>query len=150
MTQNESVTAERVWFRLVRLNARLGAAVGDRLKAVGLSVPQCDVLATLTEREGVSQQELAERLYVTKGNISGLIDRLEAAKLVERRSIAGDRRSHAIYLTEEGCKLAQRGVEIQRNYVARTIGRLAPEQARQFETLIVAVRDCARQAERED
>ena len=66
----------RVWFRLIRLEARMQAAVGERLREIGVSIPQCDVLTTLTEREGVSQQELATRLYVTKGNISGLIDRL--------------------------------------------------------------------------
>ena len=75
----------RVWFRLIRLEARMQAAVGERLRDIGVSIPQCDVLTTLTEREGVSQQELATRLYVTKGNISGLIDRL-----------AGDRNLHGV------------------------------------------------------
>ena len=85
----------RVWFRLIRLEARMQAAVGERLREIGVSIPQCDVLTTLTEQEGVSQQELAKRLYVTKGNISGLIDRLAEAGLVERRSTAVDRRQHA-------------------------------------------------------
>ena len=80
--------SSRVWFRLIRLEARMQAAVGERLREIGVSIPQCDVLTTLTEQEGVSQQELAKRLYVTKGNISGLIDRLTEAGLVERRSTA--------------------------------------------------------------
>ena len=63
----------RVWFRLIRLEARMQAAVGERLREIGVSIPQCDVLTTLTEQEGVSQQELAKRLYVTKGNILSLI-----------------------------------------------------------------------------
>ena len=53
------------------------------LKALGLSIPQFDLLSTLTEREGMSQQELAEQLYVTKGNVSGLLDRIVEAGLVE-------------------------------------------------------------------
>ena len=52
--------------------------------------------------EGMSQQALAERLYVTKGNISGLIDRLVAAGLVERRPIVADKRQYALYLTAAG------------------------------------------------
>jgi len=71
----------RVWFRLVRLVARMQAAIGDRLREIGISIPQCDVLTTLSEQEGVNQQQLAERLYVTRGNISGLLDRLEEAGL---------------------------------------------------------------------
>src|SRR5208283_1203578 len=94
--------AMRVWLRLIRLEARMQAAVSDRLRAIGVSIPQCDVLTTLSEEEGVSQQELAKRLYVTKGNISGLLDRLEGAGLVERRQAASDRRQYSIHLTQAG------------------------------------------------
>lgn len=138
---SRSEHAERVWFRWLRLQTRMEGYVAERLKTIGLSIPQCDVLTTLTEREGLSQQDLAERLYVTKGNISGLIDRLAAAGHVERRSIAGDRRSHAIYLTASGRKLAEEGIALQRDFVARTIGRLSEEQIAEFEALLIATRD---------
>src|ERR1700709_1477556 len=94
--------AARGGFRLLRLESRRAAAVAERLREIGLSVPQCDVLTTLTEEEGISQQALAKRLYVTKGNISGLLDRLESAGLVERRSTAADRRQYEIHLTDAG------------------------------------------------
>ena len=94
--------AIRVWFRFLRLESRIQSTVAEQLRAIDLSVPQCDVLTTLTEAEGISQQELAQRLYVTKGNISGLLDRLERAGLVERRSTAADRRQYSIYLTAVG------------------------------------------------
>ena len=117
--------ATRVWFRLLRLESRINTALGSRLRALGLTAPQCDVLTTLTEREGVSQQELATRLYVTKGNISGLIDRLAEADLVERRSTASDRRQHAIYLTEAGRGMAEKALAVQRRWIASTLGRMA-------------------------
>jgi DNA-binding MarR family transcriptional regulator len=142
---NETADAARVWFRLLRLHTRITLALTERVRALGLSVPQCDVLTTLTEREGVSQQELAERLYVTKGNISGLIDRLEAAALVERRSIAGDKRSHAIYLTAAGRALAEKGIAVQRGFVACTLGRLPPEDLAALDRLLVATRDLVRE-----
>jgi MarR family transcriptional regulator, organic hydroperoxide resistance regulator len=136
--------ALRVWFRLIRLHTRSRMAVANRLRAFDLSVPQCDVLTTLTEREGVSQQELAERLYVTKGNISGLIDRLAANGLVERRAIVGDRRSHAIHLTPAGRELALHGIEAQKNFVAETFGRITPEKLNQFDQLLIELRDLVR------
>lgn len=139
-------TAERVWFRLLRLDTRLHALITERLKTVGLSVPQCDVLTTLTEREGVSQQELAERLYVTKGNISGLIDRLAAAGMVERRRLEGDRRSHAIFLTAAGRSAAEAGIAAQKDFVMQTLGRLPEEQLKALDALLVAARDAVRAA----
>ncbi len=137
--------AVRVWFRLLRLQTRINLSITTRVREIGLSVPQCDVLTTLTEREGISQQDLATRLYVTKGNISGLIDRLEAAKLVERRSIEGDRRSHAIFLTPQGRTLAEQGIEVQRRFVIETLGRMSAEDLKKFESLIVTTRDLIRE-----
>lgn len=136
--------AVRVWFRLIRLEAELGAAVSDRLRAIGLSVPQCDVLTTLTEAEGVSQQTLAKRLYVTKGNISGLLDRLESAGLVERRSTATDRRQYEIYLTEAGRTAAEQAISIQHELIGATIGRMDRLDLGAFERMLVALRDIVR------
>ena len=138
--------AVRVWFRLLRLQSRINLSITARVREIGLSVPQCDVLTTLTEREGLSQQDLAARLYVTKGNISGLIDRLEDARLVERRSIEGDRRSHAIYLTEQGRALAEQGIEVQRQFVIDTLGRISADDLKKFESLIVSTRDLIRES----
>jgi DNA-binding MarR family transcriptional regulator len=133
--------ALRVWFHLIRLHTRSRMAVANRLRCYDLSVPQCDVLTTLTEREGISQQDLAARLYVTKGNISGLIDRLVAGGLVERRTLQSDRRSHAIYLTPAGRELARRGIEAQEAFVAETFGRIAPERLAQLDALLLELRD---------
>lgn len=140
----KATQALRVWFRLLRLETSVRAAMGERLKKLDLSVPQLDVLSTLTENEGMSQQELAGRLYVTKGNISGLLDRMAEARLVERRSIPSDRRSYAIHLTEEGRALVTRGMAIQADFVTETLGRLSEEQLTAFEALTVAARDLVR------
>ena len=78
----EAVDALRVWFRFIRLHRRVSTAMAGELRELGLSIPQFDLLSTLTEREGLTQQELAARLYVTKGNVSGLVDRLVEAGLV--------------------------------------------------------------------
>ena len=134
----------RLWFRFVRLHRRVASAVGAELRAIGLSIPQFDVLSTLTEREGLSQQELANRLYVTKGNVSGLIDRLVESGLVERRPLEGDRRSHALHLTRAGRALADQGMAAQRAYVGRTLARLPSRDLVELERIVLAWRDRAR------
>jgi DNA-binding MarR family transcriptional regulator len=143
----QAVEPLRIWFRFIRLHRRTSAAIGGELKALGLSIPQFDLLSTLTEREGVSQQELAQRLYVTKGNVSGLVDRLVEAGLVERLALPGDRRSHALHLTPHGRELARRGLEAQRDYVARTLGRLADADLAALDRLVGLWRDEARRDE---
>jgi len=137
----EQTHARRVWYRLLRLEARMRVAVSERLRSIDLSVPQCDVLSTLTEKEGVSQQELAQRLYVTKGNISGLLDRLEQAGLVERRPTPGDRRQYAIGLTAEGRRRAEQAIALQHEIIADTFGKLPDAVLSGFEENLIAVRD---------
>ena len=140
----ETADPLRIWFRFIRLNRRATNAVASELKALGLSIPQFDLLSTLTEREGMSQQELAERLYVTKGNVSGLLDRMVEAGLVERRSIPGDRRSNALYLTPKGRDLADHGMAAQRAYVMRTLGTLPAQDLADLERIVLTWRDRAR------
>lgn len=141
MVERSEELAMRVWFRLIRLEARMQVAITERLREISLSVPQCDVLTTLTEQEGVSQQLLAKRLYVTKGNISGLLDRLETAGLVERRSTESDRRQYEIYLTPAGRVAAQKAIALQRAFISSTFGRLADQDLTELEQLLVKLRD---------
>jgi DNA-binding MarR family transcriptional regulator len=74
----------------------------DVLNRHSLTLPQFDVVATLRFSEGVTQQELAERLLVTKGNVCGVLDRLENLGWVERRPDPEDRRANRLYLTAAG------------------------------------------------
>jgi MarR family transcriptional regulator, organic hydroperoxide resistance regulator len=135
----------RLWFRMVRMMARMQAAISERLRQIGISIPQCDVLTTLTEQEGVSQQQLAERLYVTKGNISGLLDRLEEAGLVERRAAASDRRQYSIHLTDSGRAMAERAIGVQHKWIASTLGRMTEGQLEALEAQVIALRDIIRE-----
>jgi DNA-binding MarR family transcriptional regulator len=144
LESNADNVAARVWFRMMRLEARLGAAVSEKLREINLSVPQCDVLTTLTEAEGVSQQTLAKRLYVTKGNISGLLDRLETAGLVERRSTETDRRQYEIYLTATGRDAAVRAIAIQHAVIEATFGKVPADDLEQFDRMLVSLRDLVR------
>jgi DNA-binding MarR family transcriptional regulator len=72
------------------------------LERRGLSLPQFDILATIGRSEGITQQELAQRLLVTKGNVCGMIDRMEASGWVERRPDPHDRRANRLFLTNRG------------------------------------------------
>jgi DNA-binding MarR family transcriptional regulator len=92
----------RTWIQLVRTFGRMERRLEQVLERHGLSIPQFDILATLGFEQGITQQELAERLLVTKGNICGMIDRMEGNGWVERRPDAHDRRVKRLFLTRRG------------------------------------------------
>ena len=147
MDSPEPLDANRVWFRLIRLHGEMSVAFSKRLRAIKLSIPQCDVLCALLGHEGVSQQDLAERLFVTKGNISGLIDRLVSSDLVDRRKLRGDRRTHAIYLTPKGRQLGEQGLALQRAFVEQVLGRLDAAQLAQMDALFTLTSELLSKAE---
>ena len=92
----------RTWVQMVRAFYRVQRRIVTVLAQADVTLPQFDVLATLRFSEGVTQQELAERLLVTKGNVCGVLDRLERLGWVERRPDANDRRANRLHLTAGG------------------------------------------------
>ncbi|HEV2238197.1 MAG TPA: MarR family transcriptional regulator, partial [Ktedonobacterales bacterium] len=73
------------WLRLAHVFAKIQRAGMAHLRGRGLSPGQFDVLAQVGAHEGCSQQELADVLLVTKGNITQLLDKMEAAGLLRRQ-----------------------------------------------------------------
>lgn len=92
----------RTWLALVNAYQKIEQRLGRVIESAGLTLPQFDVLANLGMTEGITQQELADKLLVTKGNVVGLLDRMESADLVERRPDPRDRRANRVYLTRRG------------------------------------------------
>jgi DNA-binding MarR family transcriptional regulator len=95
----------RNFLLLARIYQRVVRRLGQLLDRHGLSLAQFEVLAVLRFGEGMTQQELASRLLVTKGNICGMIDRMEANGWVERRPDPEDRRVNRLYMRESGRQL---------------------------------------------
>lgn len=97
----------KVWLRLLTCaNQVLGQLRKDLQEGFGATLPTFDLLAQLDRRpHGPTMSELSKRLMVSKGNISDLVDRVEAKGLVERRSDPTDGRVQRIYLTEAGDRL---------------------------------------------
>jgi MarR family transcriptional regulator, organic hydroperoxide resistance regulator len=140
----DTSSPDRIYFRFIRLQQRVFGEMANTLKPTGLSIPQFDVLSTLTEQQGLSQSDLAQRLYVTKGNVSGLIDRLVGAGLVERRSAPGDRRSNALFLTADGERVAKEGIKLQKAFVNETLGKLPQQDLKHLDGIITSWRDAVR------
>jgi DNA-binding MarR family transcriptional regulator len=87
------------WLRLVRVFQKVDRVSTDALRCQQLSPAQLDVLAKVGSAQGISQQELADALLVTKGNVCQLLDKMEATGLIERRP---DGRVNRLFLTDRG------------------------------------------------
>jgi DNA-binding MarR family transcriptional regulator len=133
------------WTHLMRVYNKMQRHSMDHLKCSHVTTAQFEVLAQLSVAPGISQQELSEKLLVTKGNICGLLDRLEEQRLVERRADPEDRRTHRLYLTDEGRELADRIVPEHEDFIQEHMSTLSDEEQR---TLLALLRDLDRSLER--
>ncbi len=68
----------------------------------GLTPSQFDIVATLGNTQGMTFKEMGERTLITKGTLTGVIDRLQEKGLVERITQLEDRRSTLVRLTKQG------------------------------------------------
>jgi MarR family transcriptional regulator, organic hydroperoxide resistance regulator len=118
----------RTWLQLVRTYLRMERRLERLLEERGLSLPQFDILATLAMGEGITQQELAQRMLVTKGNICGMIDRMETNGWVERRPDKQDRRANRLFLMPAGRKQLARSFPDQHAAVQEMMSALRPEE----------------------
>jgi MarR family transcriptional regulator, organic hydroperoxide resistance regulator len=137
----------RVVTTLLRFHNRLERRMGEALGVHGLTLPQFDVLATLWHGEGITQQELAERLLVSKGNVVGLIDRVGAAGWVERRPDPEDRRANRLYLTEGGRKILDQAWPDQVALGRKIFGTLTEGELRLMHELLERLEQATRGCE---
>jgi DNA-binding MarR family transcriptional regulator len=126
----------RTWLHLNRIMYTVGRRLSGHLQDYDLTLAQFGVLAQLQAVPDISQQMLADWLFVSKGNIVGLLNRLEGRGLVERRPDPEDGRTHVVSLTEQGAALAARVVPEHEELVAECMGLIAPEDQRTLHQLL--------------
>jgi DNA-binding MarR family transcriptional regulator len=92
----------------------------SKIREQGLTPPQFDIIATLGNTPGMSGRELGEKTLMTKGTLTGVLDRLEAKGLVMRTMNASDRRCMIVKLTPKGEAEFERVFAPQVEFCARS------------------------------
>jgi len=94
----------RLWIRLLRTARAIEAELRERLRLeFATTLPQFDVMAALARKStGMNMTELSRFLMVSNGNVTGIINRLVADKIVLRQAPAEDRRAIIVRLTPKG------------------------------------------------
>lgn len=78
---------------------------GETIRRCGLTPAQFDIVATLGNTAGMTYKELGDKTLITKGTLTGVIERLEAKGLVARTRSSEDKRSFSVCLTMQGDQL---------------------------------------------
>ena len=135
------------WLRLERVHQQISRAAEACVRRSGLTLAQFDVLAQVGAFEGSTQQALADRLLVTKGNITQLLDRMEGCGLLQRRQVG---RTKTVCLTEKGRQVRDCVVPAMERTIGEQLRSLSgPEQRTLLALLRTVDRDLEARSEGE-
>jgi MarR family 2-MHQ and catechol resistance regulon transcriptional repressor len=112
------------------------------IKSLKLTPSQFDVIATLGDTDGMTCAELSDATLVTKGTLTGVLDRLAAKGLIQREAVAGDRRCTKIQLTQKGDALFRKVFAAHITHIKPFFERaLNQKEVEQLRTLLLRIRD---------
>ena len=92
------------------------------IRSLGLTPPQFDIIATLGNTQGMTASVLGEKTLITKGTLTGVVDRLVARGWVERAAHDSDRRCQIVRLTASGEALFAQAFPAHMAYLAARFG----------------------------
>jgi MarR family transcriptional regulator, transcriptional regulator for hemolysin len=111
-----------------------------RAAALGLTRAQAAVLAYLARQEGINQAALAQILELEPITLARLLDRLQAAALIERRPDPKDRRAHLLYLTAAAYPLLDRIFALAADVREDALVRVAEAERDRLLELLIEMR----------
>ncbi|MFD7523741.1 MarR family winged helix-turn-helix transcriptional regulator [Paenibacillus chitinolyticus] len=136
LSKQEEKLGVLIWFRLSRVYNQSIRQSNQHLKAWNLSAAQFDVLVQVGSHERLTQQELADKLLVTKGNITQLLSKMEELGWIRREQ---EWKTKYISLTAEGQALFDEVVPQQEQFQASQFDGLDREEKKQLLELLKKV-----------
>lgn len=122
-----------IWLRLARFYNQSIRMTNSHLKKWRLTMAQFDALNQIGLHQPMTQQQLGEKLEVTKGNITQLLKRMEVASLIEREQVW---KTKYIALTKEGQALYEEVVPVQEQFQIEQIESLDSDEQEQLLQLL--------------
>lgn len=132
-TDKHAETDQAVWFQFLQVAQKMLRSASGVIQAHGITPPQYLLMRTLCQFDDLKQQDLADRLMVTKGNISQMLKIMERDQMVTREAGDGGNR---VLLTEQATALYQMVEKDHEALVERIYGVLTADEQAQLLALL--------------
>jgi len=126
-TPNESISAAKVLnvdlqlcFALYSASLSMTKTYKPLLSKLKLTYPQYLVLLVLWEKDGMTVNNISERLFSDSGTLTPLLKRLEKLGMVQRQRAREDERKVIITLTEAGKLLQTQATDVHTQIACST------------------------------
>ncbi len=129
-----------IFFQLAKANQLASRFLSQKVSELNLTPVQALVLGFLNQEDQITSAELGKKTELDSATLTGILDRLETAGLIERKSNPDDRRSIHIYLTPKGNELSREAIGAIVTANVEFLQVLTKEQKRQLFEIIKKLR----------
>ena len=134
-----------IFFQLAKANQIGSRFLGQKVAKLNITPVQALVLGFLRDEDRITSSELGKRTELDSATLTGIIDRLEAAELIERRGNPADRRSIHVHLTERGRLLGAKAVRLITEANVKFLEMLTEQERGELRRIIKKLRTAATQ-----
>jgi DNA-binding MarR family transcriptional regulator len=138
----------RLWLRLFTCKEVIEGEVRRRLRdSFDVTLPRFDLMAQLYRApKPMTLGELSQRMMVSNGNVTGLVDRLVDQGLLSRRPSPRDRRAQLVSLTAEGRRFFRAMTRANGDWIADMLADLSSDEIETLLLLLAKTKASARKA----
>jgi DNA-binding MarR family transcriptional regulator len=132
MDENLARDSERIQQLMHRFTQSFGRRMMNSLVQGQINLPQYNTMHVLAEMDEASMGELAERMGVTMGASTNIVDKLVRSGYATRRRDSRDRRMVKVQLTEKGIETVQRVVRDTTRFLIGILGRIDADEREHY------------------
>lgn len=134
-------------YRLRRASVAVMSEFNEVFAAFGLRRTTFSALALIVDNPGLRQSQLADALAIERPNLVQIVDELERAGLVRRKTAENDRRAYALQPTAAGRRLQAEAMAAALRKDAELTCGLTAEQIDGFHKVLKTIQENARSGE---
>jgi DNA-binding MarR family transcriptional regulator len=138
----------RLWLRLLTCSTLIENGVRKRLReSFDVTLPRFDLMAQLDKTPaGLTLGELSQRMMVSNGNVTSIVEALVGQGMLDRKPSPQDRRAQVVSLTADGRRTFRQMAAAHENWIAETFAGLNSAEEEQLMVLLGKAKMSARRA----
>ena len=129
---DSSLEQESVLRLIYEVHLSLSREFNRKMRHMGLTRPQWEVLTVIRTMSGATQTEIADLMDMGRSPLGKIIDKLEGMGLLQRRPDEDDRRVNRVFLTQKFEPMIEPLREVRKEVQARAFSDMKPAQQSLF------------------
>jgi len=129
-----------IFFQLAKASQAGARFWGQKVSGLSLTAVQAMIIRFLFDNDQIASNDLGMRVSLDSATLTGILDRLESAKLVERQQNPNDRRAIQIHLTEKGRTTGQEVARVMEKANSEFLSILNEDEEKELRCLLNKVR----------